>query len=142
MLPVAAVVLVLRHGGHALEPRDVMFLGVVSGLVFGASEAVHYVVDVYGDVLGRAGALGLVWRLAAAPATHACWAGVAAFIVELAARRVPAKWAPLALLALSPSARSRSRRPRSITNPVNWLFRKWSAAEGVTGRRAGVVSLR
>jgi len=38
-LPVAAVVLALRSRGRMLEPRDVLFLGVISGIVFGAAEA-------------------------------------------------------------------------------------------------------
>jgi len=42
-LPVLAVVLVYRFSEQRdLEPRDYLFLGAVSGLVFGASEVVHY----------------------------------------------------------------------------------------------------
>ena len=40
-LPVLAVALIYR-GRRGLMPRDYLFLGAVSGLVFGASEVVHY----------------------------------------------------------------------------------------------------
>jgi RsiW-degrading membrane proteinase PrsW (M82 family) len=40
-LPVLAVALFYR-GRRSLTPRDYLFLGAVSGLVFGASEVVHY----------------------------------------------------------------------------------------------------
>src|SRR5689334_7477230 len=42
-IPVLAVALIYRlWGRHALTPKDYLFLGAVSGLVFGASEVVHY----------------------------------------------------------------------------------------------------
>ena len=42
-IPVLAVALIYRLAGrHELMPRDYLFLGAVSGLVFGASEVVHY----------------------------------------------------------------------------------------------------
>jgi RsiW-degrading membrane proteinase PrsW (M82 family) len=40
-LPVLAVALIYRRS-HGLTPKDYLFLGAVSGLVFGASEVVHY----------------------------------------------------------------------------------------------------
>ena len=40
-IPVLAVALIYRRR-HGLMPRDYLFLGAVSGLVFGASEVVHY----------------------------------------------------------------------------------------------------
>lgn len=40
-LPIAIVALIYR-GRHRLAPRDYLFLGAVSGLVFGASEVVRY----------------------------------------------------------------------------------------------------
>ena len=40
-IPVLAVALIYRRS-HGLTPRDYLFLGAVSGLVFGASEVVHY----------------------------------------------------------------------------------------------------
>jgi RsiW-degrading membrane proteinase PrsW (M82 family) len=42
-IPVLAVALIYWFlGRHELTPRDYLFLGAVSGLVFGASEVVHY----------------------------------------------------------------------------------------------------
>jgi RsiW-degrading membrane proteinase PrsW (M82 family) len=41
MLPIVIVALIYR-GRHALAPKDYLFLGAVSGLVFGASEVVRY----------------------------------------------------------------------------------------------------
>ncbi len=41
-LPVLAVTLIYWRRRHQLAPRDYLFLGAVSGLVFGASEVVHY----------------------------------------------------------------------------------------------------
>ena len=42
-IPVLAVALIYRLcGRHELTPKDYLFLGAVSGLVFGASEVVHY----------------------------------------------------------------------------------------------------
>ena len=40
-IPVLVVALIYRRS-HGLLPRDYLFLGAVSGLVFGASEVVHY----------------------------------------------------------------------------------------------------
>jgi RsiW-degrading membrane proteinase PrsW (M82 family) len=40
-LPVLAIALIYGRS-HGLTPRDYLFLGAVSGLVFGASEVVHY----------------------------------------------------------------------------------------------------
>jgi RsiW-degrading membrane proteinase PrsW (M82 family) len=40
-VPVLAVALIYRRR-HGLMPRDYLFLGAVSGLVFGAAEVVHY----------------------------------------------------------------------------------------------------
>src|ERR1700734_905797 len=42
-IPVLAVALIYRlWRQHQMDPRDYLFLGAVSGLVFGASEVVHY----------------------------------------------------------------------------------------------------
>jgi RsiW-degrading membrane proteinase PrsW (M82 family) len=42
-IPVLAVTVIYRlWGRHGLAPKDYLFLGAVSGLVFGASEVVHY----------------------------------------------------------------------------------------------------
>lgn len=118
-LPVAAIVLALRSRGRLLEPRDVLFLGVVSGIVFGAAEAVHYVLDVYVGPTGQASALQILWRLLANPAIHGAWAGVAAYFLGLAARREPAQWAPLAGLGLAIAA--------LLHGVSNWLVGTWAS---------------
>ena len=42
-IPVLAIAVIYRlWGRHELAPKDYLFLGAVSGLVFGASEVVHY----------------------------------------------------------------------------------------------------
>jgi RsiW-degrading membrane proteinase PrsW (M82 family) len=41
-VPIVAVALIYWRRRRALVPRDYLFLGAVSGLVFGASEVVHY----------------------------------------------------------------------------------------------------
>jgi RsiW-degrading membrane proteinase PrsW (M82 family) len=85
LLPVAVLALAQRHTFSLLAPRDFLFLGAVSGLVFGAVEAVHYAVNVM-DVSNTQQALVLVWRLVTGPIAHACWAGVAAYFLGLATR--------------------------------------------------------
>jgi protease PrsW len=119
-LPVAGVVLALRSRGRLLEPRDVLFLGVISGIVFGAAEAVHYVLDVPSEPLTT------VWRLVANPAIHGAWAGIAAFFLGLAVRRDPAQWAPLAGLGLAIAA--------VLHGVSNWLVGSWAwvAVAGVS----------
>lgn len=41
-LPLLAVALIYWRRRNQLQPRDYLFLGAVSGLIFGASEVVHY----------------------------------------------------------------------------------------------------
>jgi RsiW-degrading membrane proteinase PrsW (M82 family) len=101
MLPVAVIVLAHRRRGFA--PRDTLFLGAVSGLVFGAAEAVTYV-TVYMPALGETGVTGsveAVWRFVSDPVGHALWAGVAGYFLGLAAQyRRPGPWLALAGLGL------------------------------------------
>jgi len=94
LLVIAAVVLSgkAKASWLALKPRDYLFLGAVSGAVFGASEAVHYFTQ-----LGTAGTgtitgtqvqqfvldLG-TWRFLTDPISHACWAGIAGYFIGLA----------------------------------------------------------
>jgi len=117
-LPVAAIVLALRSQGLLLAPRDVLFLGVVSGIVFGAAEAALYVLEVYVGPLGQEGALVILWRLVANPAVHGAWAGVTAYFVGLAATRDRAQWAPLAGLGLAIAA--------VLHGVSNWLSGSWA----------------
>jgi RsiW-degrading membrane proteinase PrsW (M82 family) len=82
-LPV--VLLVLLHRRRTLVPRDTLFLGVVSGLVFGAVEAVKYATEYTPSDVGIGGAIVLVWRFVTDPVAHAVWAGVAGYFIGLAA---------------------------------------------------------
>ena len=45
-----AVAWIWRRYWHTQTPRDYLFLGAVSGLVFGAAEAVHYFTNVLGSL--------------------------------------------------------------------------------------------
>lgn len=86
LLPVVALALYVRQRG--LAPRDALFLGAVSGLAFGAAEAVKYVTE-YIPLLsdgGVDGALSSVWRFVVGPLLHAVWAGVSGYFVGLAAQ--------------------------------------------------------
>jgi RsiW-degrading membrane proteinase PrsW (M82 family) len=82
-IPVLVIALMLRN---RLSPVDYLFLGAVSGLVFGASEVVHYITN--GAGISQAGAgiviLNYVWRFLTDPITHACWAGLTGYFIGLA----------------------------------------------------------
>jgi hypothetical protein len=65
MVPVVAFLLWQSRSDRRLPARDALFLGAVSGLVFGAVEAVEYVVDLPGT--GTGAALTVVWRLLTDP---------------------------------------------------------------------------
>jgi RsiW-degrading membrane proteinase PrsW (M82 family) len=80
-IPVLAVALIYRlFVRRQLAPRDYLFLGAVSGLVFGASEVVHYF-----TINGvRYFVLDFVWRFVTDPITHACWAGLTGYFIGLA----------------------------------------------------------
>ncbi|MDT7707745.1 MAG: protease PrsW [Pseudonocardiales bacterium] len=100
ILPVAVLALTRRQLFASLGPRDVLFLGAVSGLVFGAVEAVHYAATAM-DVSSTADGLVLVWRLVSDPIMHACWAGVAGYFLGLATRYTePGPWTALAGLGI------------------------------------------
>ena len=49
-IPIVAVAWIWRREWHTQTPRDYLFLGAVSGLVFGAAEAVHYFTNVLGSL--------------------------------------------------------------------------------------------
>lgn len=84
-IPVLAIALACRR---RLAPPDYLFLGAVSGLVFGASEAQHYLANGVG--LGSNPSLDLVttlqyiWRFPTDPISHACWAGLTGYFIGLA----------------------------------------------------------
>jgi protease prsW family protein len=80
-----------RQYWHTQTPRDYLFLGAVSGLVFGAAEVVHYFTDVLGSISGHATGRDLqsitiqyVWRFLTDPIDHACWAGITGYFIGLA----------------------------------------------------------
>ena len=84
-IPVIVIALVARR---RLKPSDYLFLGAVSGLVFGASEAEHYLTSGvglgHGATLDLVAALEYVWRFPTDPITHACWAGITGYFIGLA----------------------------------------------------------
>ncbi len=84
-IPVIVIALVARR---RLKPSDYLFLGAVSGLVFGASEAEHYLTSGVGlgqgATLDLVAALEYVWRFPTDPITHACWAGITGYFIGLA----------------------------------------------------------
>src|SRR5204863_4201833 len=58
-IPIVVVAWIWRRFWHTQTPRDYLFLGAVSRLVFGAAEAVHYFIDVLCSISGHATALHL-----------------------------------------------------------------------------------
>src|SRR5580692_10517988 len=90
-IPVVVVALIWRRDWQAQAPRDYLFLGAVSGLVFGAAEAVHYFIDVLGSLSGNANGILLqgltiqyIWRFLTDPIDHATWAGITGYFIGLA----------------------------------------------------------
>jgi RsiW-degrading membrane proteinase PrsW (M82 family) len=90
-IPIVAVALIWRRDWQAQAPRDYLFLGAVSGLVFGAAEAVHYFIDVLGSLSGNANGILLqgltiqyIWRFLTDPIDHATWAGITGYFIGLA----------------------------------------------------------
>jgi RsiW-degrading membrane proteinase PrsW (M82 family) len=84
-IPVVAIALVCRK---RLAPTDYLFLGAVSGLVFGASEAQHYLASGVGvgsnPTLDLVTTLQYIWRFPTDPISHACWAGLTGYFIGLA----------------------------------------------------------
>jgi RsiW-degrading membrane proteinase PrsW (M82 family) len=84
-IPVVAIALVCRK---RLAPTDYLFLGAVSGLVFGASEAQHYLASGVGvgsnPTMDLVTTLQYIWRFPTDPISHACWAGLTGYFIGLA----------------------------------------------------------
>lgn len=100
MLPVVVLVLWCRKRARPLPPREVLFVGAVSGLGFGAFEAISYVAGGASPTT-TSEALVVVWRLLTDPVVHACWAGVAGYFLGLASYyRTPGPWFALAGVGL------------------------------------------
>lgn len=99
-LPVAVLALLLYRTAWAqLTPKDYLFLGAVSGLAFGAAEAVEYVTRVIPADLSNAADQGASpaavvlasitqgsWRFVTDPMSHAVWAGITGYFIGLAVR--------------------------------------------------------
>jgi RsiW-degrading membrane proteinase PrsW (M82 family) len=90
-IPIVAVAWIWRQHWQTQTPRDYLFLGAVSGLVFGAAEAVHYFDNVLGSLSGnitdptlQALTLEFVWRFLTDPIDHAMWAGITGYFIGLA----------------------------------------------------------
>lgn len=97
-LPILALAYLFRSRWQALEPKDYLMLGAVSGLVFGCSEVVHYVSRVYlpllvvGDMPMSSFLLQVVWRLLTDSVTHATWAGISCYFIGLGLRHPGSRW--------------------------------------------------
>src|SRR5690242_5609627 len=90
-IPIVVVAWIWRRYWHTQTPRDYLFLGAVSGLVFGAAEVVHYFTGVLGSLSGNVNGLVLqdltiqyIWRFLTDPIDHACWAGITGYFIGLA----------------------------------------------------------
>jgi RsiW-degrading membrane proteinase PrsW (M82 family) len=90
-IPIVVVAWIWRKNWQTQTPRDYLFLGAVSGLVFGAAEVVHYFTDVLGSLSGNVNGLVLqgltiqyIWRFLTDPIDHACWAGITGYFIGLA----------------------------------------------------------
>ena len=90
-IPIVVVAWIWRHYWHTQTPRDYLFLGAVSGLVFGAAEVVHYFTNVLGALSGNVNGLVLqdltiqyIWRFLTDPIDHAMWAGITGYFIGLA----------------------------------------------------------
>ena len=90
-IPIVVVAWIWRHYWHTQTPRDYLFLGAVSGLVFGAAEVVHYFTNVLGSLSGNVTGLDLqdltiqyIWRFLTDPIDHAMWAGITGYFIGLA----------------------------------------------------------
>lgn len=83
----ALVVLIcLRVNRGRWTPRTYLYAGAVSGLAFGAAEAVTYTVAYSSAMgLGDGGLAVTLWRLLSDGLFHACMAGIVAFFIGLSA---------------------------------------------------------
>jgi RsiW-degrading membrane proteinase PrsW (M82 family) len=122
ILPVVVLGLILKTVWGPLTPKDYLFLGAVSGLAFGAAEAVQYI-NVYipgnsGEVATAAANQGAdpsaigqyiamtsiqsgSWRFVTDPMSHAVWAGISGYFVGLAFQHRRYFWLALVGLGLT-----------------------------------------
>jgi RsiW-degrading membrane proteinase PrsW (M82 family) len=81
-----AVLLCLRVGRGRWAPRTYLYAGALSGLAFGAAEAVTYTVAYTSHLdLAEGGLAVSLWRLVCDGLFHACMAGIVAFFIGLSA---------------------------------------------------------
>ena len=122
ILPVVVLGLVLKNVWGPLTPKDYLFLGAVSGLAFGAAEAVQYI-NVYipetsGEIAAQAAQAGAdpaslgayiantsiqsgSWRFVTDPMSHAIWAGITGYFVGLSFQHRRYFWLALVGLGLT-----------------------------------------
>ncbi|HET9169598.1 MAG TPA: PrsW family glutamic-type intramembrane protease [Actinospica sp.] len=122
ILPVVVLGLILKNVWGPLTPKDYLFLGAVSGLAFGAAEAVQYI-NVYipansGEIATAAANQGAdpssigqyiamtsiqsgSWRFVTDPMSHAVWAGITGYFVGLAFQHRRYFWLALVGLGLT-----------------------------------------
>jgi RsiW-degrading membrane proteinase PrsW (M82 family) len=87
------VILLLRVGRGRWAPRTFLFAGAISGLAFGAAEAVTYTVAYSSALdLDDGGLVVSLWRLLCGSLFHGCMAGIVAFFVGLAAWYPGVRW--------------------------------------------------
>lgn len=91
MVPVLAIAWIGRRRWQSLTPKDYLFLGAVSGLVFGSTEVEHYFTVSLGSLSGNINGLVLqdltieyVWRFVTDPIVHAAWAGISGYFIGIA----------------------------------------------------------
>jgi RsiW-degrading membrane proteinase PrsW (M82 family) len=96
----------LRHASE--EPREIAYLGAVSGLIFGVAEAVNYSIQYAalrdaGEVtIGAYLTLQMV-RWISLPLLHGVWTGIAAYFLAFSAVARGHRWWLLLLAILIPS---------------------------------------
>jgi len=78
-----AILLFLRAGRGQWAPRTFLYAGAVSGLAFGAAEAVTYTVAYASFLDLDQGLVVSLWRLLCGGLFHACMAGIVAFFIGL-----------------------------------------------------------
>lgn len=122
ILPVLVLGFLLKQVWGPLTPKDYLFLGAVSGLAFGAAEAVQYI-NVYipsqaasiaesaaqqnvdpaslGQFIAQTSIQSGSWRFVTDPMSHAVWAGITGYFVGLAFQHRRYFWLALVGLGLT-----------------------------------------
>jgi RsiW-degrading membrane proteinase PrsW (M82 family) len=101
LVPVAAALVIAAstparlQQWFALNPRSYLYLGCLSGVVFGCAEGVEYIVNMQSaDVNGQSSVFAMTatvfLRLITDPINHALWAGITGYFLGLAVVRARA----------------------------------------------------